>query len=132
MCTYKATVAYDGTAYKGFQLQNPPDKRNITVQGELEACLTTIFNVERRALRVQGAGRTDSGVHARGQVCGNGILSLFLLVQSTALQLLSDDLPKQDHVGMICRALCMMLYRRECRWLASVPKQESWEWCGSQ
>ncbi|CAL5229933.1 g13359 [Coccomyxa viridis] len=67
-CTYKATVAYDGTAYKGFQLQNPPDKRKITIQGELEACLTRIFSVDRRALKVQGAGRTDSGVHARGQV----------------------------------------------------------------
>ena len=67
-CTYKATVAYDGTAYKGFQLQNPPDKRKLTIQGELEACLTTIFNVDRRPLKVQGAGRTDSGVHARGQV----------------------------------------------------------------
>lgn len=93
LCTYKATVAYDGTAYKGFQLQNPPDKRGITVQGELEACLTTIFNVDRRALRVQGAGRTDSGVHARGQVCGNGTLSANFFLRCTALQWFSDNLP---------------------------------------
>ena len=96
LCTYKATVAYDGTAYKGFQLQNPPDKRKITIQGELEACLTTIFNADRRALRVQGAGRTDSGVHARGQVCGNEVVPFLLSLQSTALQLSSDALPQAE------------------------------------
>ena len=66
-CIYKATVAYDGTAYKGFQLQNQSDSKKITIQGEIEACLVRIFQVDRRDLRVQGAGRTDSGVHARGQ-----------------------------------------------------------------
>ena len=65
---YKAIVAYDGTAYKGFQLQNQADSEKNTIQGELEACLVRMFQVDRRLLRVQGAGRTDSGVHARGQV----------------------------------------------------------------
>ena len=78
LCTYKATVAYDGTAYKGFQLQNPPDKNKRTIQGELEGALTMMFNVDRRALRMQGAGRTDSGVHARGQVF-HRLLSIQLL-----------------------------------------------------
>ena len=67
LCIYKATVAYDGTAYKGFQLQNQSDSKKITIQGEIEACLVRMFQVDRRDLRVQGAGRTDSGVHARGQ-----------------------------------------------------------------
>ena len=66
-CMYKAIVAYDGSAYKGFQLQSEADSKKITIQGELEACLVRMFQVDRRVLRVQGAGRTDSGVHARGQ-----------------------------------------------------------------
>lgn len=57
---YRARVAYDGAGYQGFQYQ--PSSR--TVQGELEAAL------ERRlgqSTRVVAAGRTDAGVHARGQ-----------------------------------------------------------------
>jgi tRNA pseudouridine38-40 synthase len=58
-----ALVAYDGTAFKGFQRQAPERRR--TVQGHLEAALTRLTGAETR---VDGAGRTDSGVHASGQV----------------------------------------------------------------
>lgn len=58
---YRALVSYDGGSYFGWQLQ--PD--HATVQGELERALKKI--VERN-VRVHGAGRTDSGVHALGQV----------------------------------------------------------------
>jgi tRNA pseudouridine38-40 synthase len=56
-------VAYDGTRFAGWAAQH--DQR--TVQGELESALATIA---RRAdlPRFTVAGRTDSGVHARGQV----------------------------------------------------------------
>jgi tRNA pseudouridine38-40 synthase len=54
-------VAYEGTRYAGFQVQvNAP-----TVQGELERALGTICD---EPVRVTGAGRTDAGVHASGQV----------------------------------------------------------------
>jgi tRNA pseudouridine38-40 synthase len=54
-------VAYDGGAFSGFARQR--DRR--TVQGELEAALGRLA---RRPVVTVGAGRTDSGVHARGQV----------------------------------------------------------------
>lgn len=56
-----ALVAYDGTNYCGSQLQaNAP-----TVQGELERALRNLLGVERRLV---ASGRTDTGVHATGQV----------------------------------------------------------------
>ena len=54
-------MAYDGTEYAGFQVQpNAP-----TVQGELERVLAQICG---EPVRITGAGRTDAGVHATGQV----------------------------------------------------------------
>lgn len=56
-------VAYDGTAFVGSQAQAAGQR---TVQGELEAALAR-FTGEQQRVRL--AGRTDSGVHAWGQVC---------------------------------------------------------------
>lgn len=54
-------VEYDGTDYKGFQLQSSQP----TIQGEIESALTKFTG---EAIRVRGASRTDSGAHAKGQV----------------------------------------------------------------
>lgn len=60
--TYRATVQYDGTAYYGFQRQ----RRGFpSIQAELEQALTRLVG---HPIGVLGAGRTDTGVHALGQV----------------------------------------------------------------
>ncbi len=55
-------IAYIGTRYHGWQVQATT---NDTIQGVLEKALSVIF---REPVRVTGAGRTDAGVHAQGQV----------------------------------------------------------------
>ena len=62
---FRATVEYDGTDFAGFQVQRPGIR---TVQGELETALASLSDGVRQA--VDGAGRTDAGVHALGQVIG--------------------------------------------------------------
>lgn len=59
--TYKLTLEYDGSKYSGWQTQT----NARTVQGELQRVADEIFGIETD---IQGAGRTDAGVHALGQV----------------------------------------------------------------
>lgn len=58
---FKLTVAYDGTAYAGWQVQ----PHHVSVQQTIEEALQTIVG---HAVKIHGSGRTDQGVHARGQV----------------------------------------------------------------
>lgn len=59
---YKATIAYDGTDYSGFQVQD----NGQTIQGEIETVLKRIN--KNQAIRIHPSGRTDAGVHAAGMV----------------------------------------------------------------
>ena len=61
MRTLKLTLAYDGTGYAGWQRQAGAE----TIQALVETALRPL---EGRAVTVHGAGRTDAGVHALGQV----------------------------------------------------------------
>ena len=58
---FKLTLAYDGTAYCGWQVQ----VGQPTIQGTIEAALLKLTG---QAVRITASGRTDSGVHALGQV----------------------------------------------------------------
>ncbi len=60
MTHYRLILAYDGAEFHGWQKQTVLR----SVQGELERALSVL---DRREVRVQGAGRTDAGVHALGQ-----------------------------------------------------------------
>lgn len=59
---YKAVVEYDGANFFGFQRQKDSQ---VTIQGEIERA---IAKIAQRPITISGAGRTDTGVHASGQV----------------------------------------------------------------
>ena len=59
---YKLTIQYDGSRYDGWQRQGNTDN---TIQGKLEGVLSRLAE---EPIEIQGAGRTDAGVHAEGQV----------------------------------------------------------------
>lgn len=62
MPKFKMTLEYDGSRYAGWQLQ----KNDRSIQGELLDAAAKVFG--NQPVEVYGAGRTDAGVHARGQV----------------------------------------------------------------
>ncbi len=62
---YKLTISYDGTDFFGWQRQNSELKNSRSVQAEIEKALKKMTKEE---IGIHGAGRTDAGVHALGQV----------------------------------------------------------------
>ncbi|CAH2716617.1 tRNA pseudouridine synthase A [Neobacillus rhizosphaerae] len=62
MQRYRCIISYDGSGFSGYQVQ--PNKR--TIQLELEAALAKMHKGD--TIKVVGSGRTDAGVHAKGQV----------------------------------------------------------------
>lgn len=62
MKNYKIIIQYEGTRFQGWQRQTSTDN---TIQGKIEAILSKMCGVP---VEINGAGRTDAGVHARGQV----------------------------------------------------------------
>ncbi len=71
MRTYKLTIAYDGSRYQGWQRQATTDN---TIQYILERSIGRIVGYR---VQVDGSGRTDSGVHARGQVASVKLSGLY-------------------------------------------------------
>ena len=62
MRNLRLDLCYDGTRYRGWQRLSGEEN---TIQGKLEQCLSRILGEE---IEISGSGRTDAGVHARGQV----------------------------------------------------------------
>ncbi len=81
---YRLLIEYDGTDFVGWQLQ--PNGRSV--QGEIELALQRLF---QQQVRVHGAGRTDAGVHASGQVAHFDLHSR--LDAETVARALNAELP---------------------------------------
>jgi tRNA pseudouridine38-40 synthase len=95
MPTYKLTIEYEGTRYSGWQAQGNTQK---TVQGHLIRSASQVFG----EVDVGGAGRTDAGVHASGQVAHLRIRKAADPLQIT--RKLNDLLPHDIHVLEAVRA----------------------------
>ncbi len=87
----KLTLSYDGTEFIGWQRQ----PKGRSVQQEIESVLQKIYREE--TLPLYGAGRTDSGVHARGQVAHFTAPSERITPQDIA-RALNGNLPRDIHV----------------------------------
>lgn len=86
---WKLTVAYDGTDFHGWQVQ--PDR--ATIQGALA---DAILRVTGERVLPQGSGRTDAGVHARGQVAS--FMLRAPIPESNLLRALNRTLPESIRV----------------------------------
>jgi tRNA pseudouridine38-40 synthase len=109
MHNFKLVIEYDGTDFLGWQSQ----ARGRTVQGEVEAVLRQVLQED---ISVIGAGRTDTGVHARGQVASvrtksgiepqrlraalNGLLPADIRVRS------AENVPELFHARFDARERC--------------------------
>lgn len=89
------TVHYDGSAFHGWQYQ--PDQR--TIQGDLQAALAQLADSPRTVL---GAGRTDTGVHATGQVASVDMPERW--TPAELLKSLNATLPREIWVESVRRA----------------------------
>ena len=86
MKNYKIVVSYDGTRYKGWQSQKNTD---ATIEGKIEAVLEKAVG---HKVDVIGSGRTDAGVHAKGQVANFHLEEDFS--SDALLELLNRYLPE--------------------------------------
>ena len=124
MGRYKIIIQYDGSIFNGWQFQ----KESKTVQGEIENALKKISGYDNR-IPVHGSGRTDTGVHAQGQVAHfdmntkldtdklrnaiNANISNFCSVMEVCSLLTEDTL--------VFRCLRLFFHDRENATMASIP-----------
>lgn len=111
MRTLKLTFAYDGTNYHGFQRQ----QNALTVQQVIEEKLSWLCG---EAITVAGSGRTDTGVHARGQVVSlttNGRIPACNLVRASVGLLPPDIVLRQaEEVSSGFHARYSACWKRYC------------------
>lgn len=92
MYRYFLDIAYNGTAYHGWQVQ----ENSNTVQAELQKCLSTLF---RSQTDIMGSGRTDTGVHATHQIAHFDVHEP--IVDDKLLYKLNSFLPKDISIQSI-------------------------------
>lgn len=122
MHTLVLTLAYDGLPFSGFARQ----PRRLTVQGNLEEVLSLLF---RRQIETVCAGRTDAGVHARGQVVSfkvtpdelrDRVPSLMRSVNALVDEHIAITAIQKEHAGFSAR---FDAKAREYRYFISLSKQ---------
>ncbi|MCX6987156.1 MAG: tRNA pseudouridine(38-40) synthase TruA [Chlamydiae bacterium] len=89
MPKYKMLIAYDGTGFGGWQSQS----NAVSIQDVIEKALSTVLRLETK---ITGSGRTDAGVHARGQVAH--FLSQSLIDTNKILYSLNSMIPKEIRI----------------------------------
>jgi len=97
MQTFKLTVEYDGSKFSGWQSQI----NARTVQGELKQACVDLFRTE---IDIQGAGRTDAGVHALGQVAHLKFGKPVRFAPAAILRELNDRLPSSIAIVEVTEA----------------------------
>ena len=107
MHNYKIILQYDGSRYQGWQKQESTEN---TIQGKLETILSKMVDEK---VEIQGAGRTDSGVHAMAQVANFHInsemtakeimdyINLYLPEDIAVIQI--DEVPERFHSRLNAR-----------------------------
>lgn len=132
--TVQLVLHYDGFAFSGWQIQ--PGRR--TVQGELERVLADLCG---QRIVAQGAGRTDAGVHARGQAVGVHVPEKW---QPAALRrainaLLPDDVwveaaheMRPDFHARFSATSRRYAYQVGTDDASRSPFRRQWEWCVSR
>lgn len=135
----RLTVAYDGTDFSGWQRQ----KNGRSVQEELEKALSKMHGHE---IRITGAGRTDAGVHAMGQVAGfftdirsipadRFVLALNKLLPRDVRVMASEEAPADFHARfdaslrryryfMLCGGTPDPFSLRYAHWIPRTPRLE--------
>ena len=93
MENYKIVVQYDGSRYKGWQVQK---STGDTIQGKLQEILSTLSGED---VEVIGSGRTDAGVHAKGQVANFHINLKKSMTEKELLIYINEKLP--DDIAVI-------------------------------
>jgi tRNA pseudouridine38-40 synthase len=66
---FKLILSYNGTNFHGWQIQRNSISKSRTIQGEINRAFSQLCSVDISEIKTLGSGRTDSGVHAIGQVC---------------------------------------------------------------
>lgn len=93
---YKMIIQYDGSRYDGWQRQGNTDN---TIQGKIESVLSRMAG---EMVEIHGAGRTDAGVHALGQVASVRLNGEFL--PEEVMEYLNAYLPEDIAVVSVCGA----------------------------
>ena len=98
MPTWRLDLEYDGTSYRGWQIQHNAK----TIQGELEKAVRSLFESK---FELYGSGRTDAGVHAVGQVAHLRVKELRTKVSSQQIHFgLNDLLPHNINIVGVTNA----------------------------